>query len=189
MIPLPAAMRRAQMPLRGGTQMLEQFRILSAALRLREFTTSQLAHESAVSEATVQKTLRRRIDLFSKVEGQKNARAQMHRVRTEAVKVALQGTANSFNLPDVSDNLGLGLTEDTLIRVLPRAKVSERRELIAAASDQLALAHNAPDTLRVLYRCLKIVVTTYDWLARCSSQLGKAPAYHAVPDSRGSPEH
>ena len=62
----------------GERRVLEQFRIFYAALQLRQFTSKQLAEASGVAEGTVQKTLRRRKDLFSVVKGPRSEHQTDH---------------------------------------------------------------------------------------------------------------
>src|SRR5262245_61097875 len=127
--------------------MLEQFRILQAALRLREFTLSDLARESRVALGTVQKTLRRTAELFSSREGPPTGRRgsspKIHSIRLDSVREALQAEADSISLPDLPPSLGARLAEDTLLRMFPRAKLEERADLIEAAEEHLSLSPDA----------------------------------------------
>ena len=129
--------------------MLEQFRIFHAALRLGKFTSKQLSEASGVAEGTVQKTLRRRKDLFITMKGlptkKRGGQSLLHVIRDDVLRTALQQAADAVDMPplptkETGEPLGLILAEETLCKVLPRAQSHERPALLSAALTNLALA-------------------------------------------------
>jgi hypothetical protein len=129
--------------------MFEQFRILRAALRRRQFLISELALEIGVSEGTIQRTLHRRTDLFDKEDGpptgRPGGRVNLYRIKEEAVRNALQIEADSIDLPQSDPALSRALAEDTLLNVLPRTSFEERLKLIEVAGNYIQIAARAVD--------------------------------------------
>jgi hypothetical protein len=170
--------------------MLEQFRIIQAALRLREkFTISDLARESGVAPGTVQKTLRRRTDLFTSVDGvptgRRGSRPKLYHLNADTANTALQAAADEIPLPEVPPSLGVKLAEDTLVRVLPRAALEEREDLMEAVENQLALSTDATDQkllteLQDLHHNLHILIAMQAWLLGLFRQLREAVGYDAT---------
>ena len=150
--------------------MLEQFRILTTALRLREFFAADLARESGVSENTVYRTLSRRTDLFSSSKGPSTGRPggqlKLYRIKEEALKDALQSEADAIALPSPDDNLGAILAEDTMRVALPRSSPEEREKLIIAVGEHLKLVRGTDlnPTLVELYTTLKTIIQVERWL-------------------------
>jgi hypothetical protein len=167
--------------------MLEQFRVLQAALRLGEFMIGDLARESGVAEATVQKTLRRRVDLFSSRNGpptgRRGGQPKIYQIKATAVQAALQTEADAIPLAEPPEPLGIALAEDTLLRMLPRSRPEQRGRLIAVVDDHLKLAgataRNTHANLFGLHHALRIVVTMKAWLADLPEQEA-SPALQTV---------
>jgi hypothetical protein len=148
--------------------MFEQFRILRAALRRRQFLISELALEIGVSEGTIQRTLHRRTDLFDKEDGpptgRPGGRVNLYRIKEEAVRNALQIEADSIDLPQSDPALSRALAEDTLLNVLPRTSFEERLKLIEVAGNYIQIAARAVDeafhALFRLYSALRQIITS-----------------------------
>jgi hypothetical protein len=157
---------------------LEQFRIFHAALRVGQFTVKQLAEASGVAEGTVQKTLRRRKDLFVSVKGPPTKRPggqmRLHTIRADLLAAAVQKAADQPPLPKLptkesGEPLGLILAQETLCRLLPRAAPHDRPALLSAASSHLDLATGAANSesvaeVRRLHQDLSILVDAQVWL-------------------------
>ena len=157
--------------------MLEQFRIFHAALRLGQFTSKQLADASGVAEGTVQKTLRRRKELFNTTKGpptkKRGGQSLLHTVRKDGLTAALQQAADAVELPDLptkktGEPLGLILAEETLCDVFPRARQHERPALLVAALMNLDLAgssyEEAVAEFRRLAEALSVLSKAQLWL-------------------------
>jgi hypothetical protein len=174
--------------------MLEQFRMLEAALRLGEFTAAQLAQESGVALGTVLKTLRRRADLFKSTKGARTGRRggqpKTHRVRTEVVRAAMQSQVDHLKLPlpaatGTGEPLGLLLAKDTLLRVFPQADNSDRRRLLSAVESHFALASRSAESavlanLQGIHKQLLTLVTSQEWMLGLPSSIQKLKSYNAV---------
>jgi hypothetical protein len=153
--------------------LLEQFRIFNAALRLGQFTSTQLAKESGVAEGTVQKTLRRRKDIFITVKGstqkKRGGQSLHHTVRNDVLRTALQQAADAVEMPALpakktGEPLGLILAEETLYNTFPRALPHERQDLLDAASMNLDMAGSAQPAavaeLRQLADALSVLLSS-----------------------------
>ena len=171
--------------------MFEQFRVLSAALRLDSFTAAQLAQESGVGIGTVQKTLARLKPLFPsekpKVASRRRRGGQclLYRLDKEGAKPLLQREADQLDLPNPPKgphevSFGLALAQHTLIQVFPRAEIAEQRNILNAAGSHLLLASETYNSdlyydLRRLHTALTRLVATRDWLD--SVRLSSRKAY------------
>jgi hypothetical protein len=155
-----------------GCDMLEQFRILAAALRLREFGVAELAQASGVAESTVQKTLQRKSKWFSNQlvpNGRRGGQPKRYKIDEEVVRGLLQGQVDALDLPKLDDGLGAALAEDTMCRVLPRVPSAERASLLATVHDHLQADGERSgklEALRDLYRVLCDLVAVEAWLER-----------------------
>lgn len=183
--------------------MLEQFRILAAALRLREFGTADLARESGVAEGTVQKTLYRRKDLFIAEKGaptgRRGGQTKHYRVNEDALRGAIQREVDELELPDPDDDLGAALAEDTMCRILPRARKDEREPVLAGVGEQLFVGgrrSSATDALYELYSALRYLVQMERWFAKGADISGRLGwivnailSAEEAEHRRKSPEH
>jgi hypothetical protein len=174
--------------------MLEQFRMLEAALRLGKFTVVELVRESGVSAGTIQRMLHRRTDLFEKEKGLRTGRRggqpKVYRVREGTIRVALQSAADEPILPPLpskktGEPLGVVLVEDTLLRLFPRADLADRRMLLSAADSQFALAAKGSRVdliggLRELHRHLVTLVAYQDWLSGLPVSISQTKHFAAV---------
>lgn len=162
--------------------MLEQFRILAAALRLREFGLAELAKESGIADGTVQKTVYRKKDLFPERpgarSGQRGGQPKRFGINENAIRALLQLEADSLELPSPDDDLTAALAEDTMCRLLPRVSPDEREGLLATVNDQLEASgpkSGVLEDLRVLYRALRDLVLVERWFS--------THVVHVVPDA------
>jgi hypothetical protein len=173
---------------------LEQFRIFRTALRLGQFTVEQLARESGVTEGTVQKTLRRRAELFITENGpptkRRGGQPRVHTIRAELISDALQKAADAPEPPalpatQTGEPLGLALARDTLCRLLPRAASQERPILLSAASNHLDLIHQSGNAAAVgdvwsLHRSLSTLVDAQIWLVGLDSDVQESQSFRTL---------
>jgi hypothetical protein len=185
--------------LRGFTNwrqvVFEQFRVLSAALRLDAFTASDLADASGVRLATVKKTLVRHKGLFlrEKQAGSSRRGAQpfWYRLDREAAKAVVHRESQQLKFPDPPAGidgkpLGLELAKKALLSVFPKALATEQQSVLRAAAAHLALASGAKDVdrellgdLSRLQRSLLILVAIRDWLEVYPSSTSDYRRHHA----------
>lgn len=168
--------------------MFEQFRVLRAAARLGEFTIAQLAEASGISEGTVQKTLKRRADVFIPTSGRAPSRGQrpakIFRIRSEAIAMLLQEAldeAPPISTPsDATRNpeaapLSLQAAKHTLLSMVPEASDEERGWLLAAVAEDLKATPSAWEdaalALHTLHNHVSTLLQLKAWFGRLDGAL------------------